>query len=156
MPAKFIVTKGRSGKYGFVLEAANGSTIVKSPPYETKRAALTALRYIQRNGSTEVVDDLTAATASAPAGRAGTPAPRRIATRKTGPAKRPAATRTTAEKAAAKRSVPRKAVSRKAPPKKAAGKKSLVRKSPVRKSVTRTSGPRKPVARKRITARSAA
>ncbi|GCD99911.1 YegP family protein [Embleya hyalina] len=135
VPAKFIVTKGRSGKFGFVLTAANGSTVIKSAPYETKREALTALRYIQRNGDTETVDDRTVDTTAARASAA--------VVRKR-PVSKPVASR------------PRKAVSgtRKAvsSPRKAASQRRAVSKtagSRPRKAVSRTatSRPRKAVSR---------
>ncbi|MYS80397.1 YegP family protein [Embleya scabrispora] len=153
VPAKFIVTKGRSGKYGFVLAAANGATIIKSSPYETKREALTAVRYIQRNGDTETVDDrtvdaLAAQRAQAPKSAAThrrTPAARTVA-RRGGAVRKSTTTRKSASaKSATAKAPPRKAQSRKIATKPSATRKAVSRPaaSRTRKAVSRTAGSRR-------------
>ncbi|MFE3197027.1 DUF1508 domain-containing protein [Embleya sp. NPDC055664] len=146
VPAKFIVTKGRSGKFGFVLTAANGSTVIKSASYETKREALTALRYIQRNGDTETVDDRTVDAPAAPAAMRKRPVSKPVASR---PRKAVSGTRK-AVSSPRKAASQRKAVSKTAGsrPRKAVSKTATSR---PRKAVTRTTA-----SRKRSTARSRA
>lgn len=129
MPAKFIITKGRTGMFGFTLEAGNGSTVFKSPSYETRRAALTALRYVQRNGDTEAVDDRTVdapmpSRAKAPARK--TPVARTVAKKR--PTRRTAVRKTASAKAA----------TAKAPPRKAGTRKSAAKPAVTRKGVSRT------------------
>ncbi|MGC0416577.1 DUF1508 domain-containing protein [Embleya sp. AB8] len=134
MPAKFIVSKGRSGRFGFVLTAANGSPIIKSSAYETKREALTALRYIQRNGDTELVEDHTVETASAPR---KTPVGRTVA-------KRAGAVRKNT-------SAPRKAVSRKSTGKPATTRKAVAKSKPAATRTRKAVSAGKPTARRKRT-----
>lgn len=89
MPARFVLSKAKNGKFSFALVATNGNVIVKSASYETKRSALSAIRTVQR-GAAAPVDDQTVAPAEA------TPTRRR--------ASKPAAKRTTTTAARARRS----------------------------------------------------
>ncbi|MFI6983311.1 DUF1508 domain-containing protein [Embleya sp. NPDC050154] len=139
VPAKFIVTKGRSGKYGFVLAAANGSTIIKSSPYDTKRAALTALRSVQRNGDTETVDDRTVdAPASARA---------RMSKSVASPRRTPVARTVAKRGGTVRKSAPAKSATAKAPPRKAESRKASTKPSTTRKAVSRTTASRTAVSR---------
>lgn len=139
MPAKFIVTKGRSGKYGFVLAAANGSTIIKSSPYDTKRAALTALRSVQRNGDTETIDDR---TVDAPASTRA-----RMSNSAASPRRTPVARTVAKRGGTVRKSAPAKSATAKAPPRKAESRKASAKPSTTRKAVSRTTASRTAISR---------
>jgi uncharacterized protein YegP (UPF0339 family) len=57
VPAKFVLSKARGGKFRFELLASNGKVLAQSLPHETKRAAMAALKSVQKNATTDVVDD---------------------------------------------------------------------------------------------------
>ncbi len=94
MPAKFVLSKARGGKFRFELVASNGKVLAQSTPHDTKRAAVSALRSVQKNAATEVVDDQTEPAKKATATKA-------------------AATKTTASKSTAGKTTARKATTRK-------------------------------------------
>jgi hypothetical protein len=61
MPARFVVKKGTTGKFRFVLVAANGEPIATSELYNTKTACLGGIRAVRRVAGDAAVDDLTKA-----------------------------------------------------------------------------------------------
>jgi DNA-binding protein HU-beta len=119
VPAKFVISKARGGKFRFELVASNGKVLAQSMTHDTKRAAVAALKSVQKNASTDVVDDQSeperkaagkAAAAKTAAGRAtarktaaksttGAPARKTAARKTTG-----AATKATAKKASTRSS----------------------------------------------------
>lgn len=129
MPAKFVLSKGRGGKFKFELLASNGKVIATSGSYDSKRAAAAGIRSVQKNGTTAVVDDQTEPAAKAPA--------KRTAASKT------AAKQTTSR--ATKQTTARKSTA--AQPTTTAGEATLVTEG----ASARTSVARKTVARKRVT-----
>jgi uncharacterized protein YegP (UPF0339 family) len=119
VPAKFVISKARGGKFRFELVASNGKVLAQSMTHDTKRAAVAALKSVQKNASTDVVDDQSeperkaagkAAAAKTAAGRATA---RKTAAKSTtgAPARKTtgAATKATATKAST-RSTARKRV----------------------------------------------
>jgi uncharacterized protein YegP (UPF0339 family) len=135
VPAKFVLSKVRGGKFKFDLLATNGKVIASSASYDTKRAAAAGIRSVQKNGSTAVVDDQTAPAAKA--------APAKTAAKKTAASRtaKRTSTRTTAKKATARKATASKATTaKKATPaaKKATARTSVARKTTARKRVIRT------------------
>jgi uncharacterized protein YegP (UPF0339 family) len=61
MAAKFVLTKGSTGKFRFNLVAANGQVIATSESYESKDSAINGIESVKRNASTAEVDDQTGA-----------------------------------------------------------------------------------------------
>jgi uncharacterized protein len=126
VPAKFTLSKEKSGKFKFALLTPNGQVIATSKEYSTKASALNGVASLRKNAPGATLDDQTAAAAKkAPA------------------AKRPVAKRA-AKRPAAKAAVTKKAAT-KAPAKKAPAKKSVAAKTAVRTTT------RKAVARKATT-----
>jgi DNA-binding protein HU-beta len=112
VPAKFVLSKARGGKFRFELLASNGKVLAQSVAHDTKRAAVSALRSVQKNAVTDVVDD------------------------QTEPAKKATATKATATKTAAKKTAGRKTAVRTATAKRAAVKSSPAVKSAATMSAT--------------------
>jgi len=125
VPAKFVLSRARGGKFRFELVASNGKVLAQSTPHDTKRAAVSALRSVQKNAATDVVDDQTepakkatttkaaaAKTTTAPRSTAGKTTARKTATRKTatGQAAATSASATTKPLATARKTAPRKRV----------------------------------------------
>jgi uncharacterized protein YegP (UPF0339 family) len=104
VPAKFVLRKGRTGKFSFTLVSPTGQTLATSGDYATKRAALAGVQSVQRNASAAAVDDATAPAKKAPA--------RKAAAKKTPAQKTPVAKRTAAKKAAERKSTARKSAAR--------------------------------------------
>ena len=102
---KFVLDKGRTGKFRFNLLSTNGRIVATSESYDTKAAALKGIASVQKFAAgARVVDNTVVAAA---------------------PAKKTAAKKATAKKTAAKKvAAPRKAAARKATPRKAAAKKA--------------------------------
>jgi uncharacterized protein len=50
MAGKFLVSKGASGKFHFVLKAGNGEVILASQMYESAAAALNGVASVKENG----------------------------------------------------------------------------------------------------------
>lgn len=59
MAAKFVLTKGSTGKYRFNLVAPNGQVIASSESYESKDGALNGIESVKRNAAGAEVDDQT-------------------------------------------------------------------------------------------------
>ena len=58
MPAKFVIKKGSTGKYRFVLVAANGEPVATSELYESKSNAKRGAEACKRAAAeAEVVDE---------------------------------------------------------------------------------------------------
>jgi uncharacterized protein YegP (UPF0339 family) len=53
MAAKFVLSKGTSGQFHFVLKASNGETILSSESYTTKAAAEGGIASVKENGPKE-------------------------------------------------------------------------------------------------------
>ena len=70
---KFVLDKGRTGKFRFNLFATNGRIIATSETYDSKAAALKGLAAVQRLAAGATVLDRTngAVAKSAPAKKAG-------------------------------------------------------------------------------------
>ena len=86
---RFVLDKGRTGKFRFNLLSTNGRVVATSEAYETKRAALAGVASVQKLAAGARLDDRTEA---APAKKASA-APK-------APAKRATAKRTTKKAAA--------------------------------------------------------
>jgi len=54
MPAKYVLTE-KNGRYHWNLLATNGRVIATSEVYNSKAAAMTGVRSVQKNGATDVV-----------------------------------------------------------------------------------------------------
>ena len=93
---RFVLDKGRTGKFRFNLHSTNGQIIATSETYETKRAALAGIAAVQKLAAAARIDDRTDA-AAAPAKKATA----KKAAAKKSPAKRTAARNTSARKAPA-------------------------------------------------------
>jgi uncharacterized protein YegP (UPF0339 family) len=55
--AKFVLTKGSTGKFHFNLVATNGQVIATSETYESKAAALNGIESVRKNAPAAEVDD---------------------------------------------------------------------------------------------------
>jgi uncharacterized protein YegP (UPF0339 family) len=53
MAGKFVLSKGTSGQFHFVLKASNGETILSSESYTTKTAAEGGIASVKENGPKE-------------------------------------------------------------------------------------------------------
>jgi uncharacterized protein len=141
VPAKFTLSKEKSGKFRFSLLAPNGQVIATSQDYATKASALNGVASMRKNAAGAALDDQT--VAAEPAKKAAKTTVRRTTARKT--TTRRATKTTAAKKAGAKKAVTkratRKAPARKAParkaPAKTTGAKTAARRT-VRKSTART------------------
>jgi uncharacterized protein YegP (UPF0339 family) len=49
--AKYVIKKGRTGKFRFNLLATNGQVIATSETYETKRACLAGIESVRKNAT---------------------------------------------------------------------------------------------------------
>lgn len=104
MPAKFVLSKDKAGKFRFNLLATNGQVIASSESYNTKIAAANGINSVRKNAPGATIDDRTAAAPAAKKTPAKTAAAKTAAAKKVAPAKRaPAKTTTAAKKAPAKR-----------------------------------------------------
>jgi uncharacterized protein len=134
VPAKFTLSKEKSGKFKFSLLAPNGQVIATSQEYSTKASALNGVASLRKNAPAAALDDQTVAAAAAKKAPAKAPV-RRVA------AARPAAKKAAIKKAAIKKAVTKKAVTKrtasKAPATKVAAAKTAVR-ATTRKATTRT------------------
>jgi uncharacterized protein YegP (UPF0339 family) len=59
MAAKFVLTKGSTGKFHFNLVATNGQVIASSESYESKASAVNGIESIKRNAPSAEIDDQT-------------------------------------------------------------------------------------------------
>jgi uncharacterized protein YegP (UPF0339 family) len=59
MPGKFVLKKGSTGQYRFVLHAANGEPIATSEGYSSKSAARNGIESVRKNAAEAKVDDQT-------------------------------------------------------------------------------------------------
>jgi uncharacterized protein YegP (UPF0339 family) len=57
--AKFVLNKSNSGKFYFVLKAANGETIAQSEMYNSKAAAMNGIKSVRKNAAEAKLDDQT-------------------------------------------------------------------------------------------------
>ena len=89
---RFVLDKGRTGKFRFNLLSTNGQVVATSEAYETKRAALAGIAAVQKLAAAARIDDRTDA-AAAPAKKA--------AAKKAAPAKKAAAKKAAVKKVAA-------------------------------------------------------
>ena len=96
---KFVLDKGRTGKFRFNLLSTNGRVIATSEAYETKAAALKGIASVQKMAADARLIDNTVAAAAAPkkATKKAAAAPKKAA------AKKAAAPKKTAKKAAIRR-----------------------------------------------------
>jgi uncharacterized protein len=136
VPAKFTLSKEKSGKFRFSLLAPNGQVIATSQDYATKASALNGVASMRKNAAGAALDDQTVAAETAK--KAAKTTVRRSTARKT--TTRRATKTTAAKKSGAKKTVTKRAT-RKAParkaPAKTAGAKTTARRT-VRKSTART------------------
>ena len=88
---RFVLDKGRTGKFRFNLLSTNGRVVATSEAYETKRAALAGVASVQKLAAGARLDDRTEA---APAKKA----PAKKAAAKAAATKAPAAKRATAKR----------------------------------------------------------
>jgi uncharacterized protein YegP (UPF0339 family) len=51
MAGKFVLSKGTSGQFHFVLKSSNGETILTSESYTTKAAAVGGIKSVHENGA---------------------------------------------------------------------------------------------------------
>jgi uncharacterized protein YegP (UPF0339 family) len=61
---RFVLDKGRTGKFRFNLLSTNGQVVATSEAYETKRAALAGIAAVQKLAAAARIDDRTDAAAS--------------------------------------------------------------------------------------------
>ena len=96
---RFVLDKGRTGKFRFNLLSTNGRVVATSEAYETKRAALAGVASVQRLAAGARLDDRTEAAPAkkAPAKKA---AAKKAPAAPKAPAKRATAKRTTKKAAA--------------------------------------------------------
>jgi DNA-binding protein HU-beta len=137
VPAKFTLSKEKSGKFKFSLLAPNGQVIATSQDYSTKASALNGVASLRKNAPAATLDDQTVVAAAAKKAAAKAPA-KKVAAK--APARRAAVKRSAATKAVTKKAVARKAVV-KAPATKATAKttvRATTRKVVARKAATRT------------------
>ena len=59
MAAKFVLTKGSTGKFHFNLVATNGQVVASSESYESKAGAVNGIESIKRNAPAAEIDDQT-------------------------------------------------------------------------------------------------
>ena len=59
MAAKFVLTKGSTGKFRFNLVATNGQVIATSEAYESKASAIKGIESVKRNAPDAAIDDQT-------------------------------------------------------------------------------------------------
>jgi uncharacterized protein len=59
MAAKFEISKDKSGKYRFHLNAANGEIVAASQGYETKESAHKGIESVKTNAPSAMVVDVT-------------------------------------------------------------------------------------------------
>jgi uncharacterized protein YegP (UPF0339 family) len=59
MAAKFVLTKGSTGKFHFNLVATNGQVVASSESYESKAGAVNGIESIKRNAPSAEIDDQT-------------------------------------------------------------------------------------------------
>jgi len=59
MAAKFVLTKGSTGKFRFNLVTTNGQVIATSEAYESKASAIKGIESVKRNAPTAEIDDQT-------------------------------------------------------------------------------------------------
>jgi len=59
MAAKFQLFKDASGKFHFSLKTADGEIIASGETYNSKDAALDAIRSVRNNAPTAVIEDTT-------------------------------------------------------------------------------------------------
>ncbi len=96
---KFVVKKGRSGKFHFNLLATNGQVVASSEQYESKAAAMKGIASIRRLAADAKLVDETVAAAPAKKSAAKKAAPKKAAAKKSAAKKAPA--KRAAKKAAA-------------------------------------------------------
>ena len=59
MAGKFVLKKGRTGKFRFNLHSSNGKVVATSEAYETKRAALAGIESVKKHAGDAKLDDQT-------------------------------------------------------------------------------------------------
>ncbi len=64
MPAKFVLRKGRTGKFTFTLEGPTGQILATSADHPNLRAAKAAIASVQKNLSGASVDSSSSTTAA--------------------------------------------------------------------------------------------
>ena len=57
MPGRFVIRRGRTGKFHFVLVSSNGKVIATSDVYESKAACRNGIRAVQRLAADAGVED---------------------------------------------------------------------------------------------------
>ncbi len=92
---KFVLDKGRTGKFRFNLLSTNGRIIATSESYETKAAALKGIASVQKMAADARLIDNTVAAAAAPKKAAKTAAAPQTAAAKKAAAPKKAAIRRT-------------------------------------------------------------
>ena len=72
MSGRFVLKRGRTGKFRFNLLSANGKVVASSEAYETKSAALNGIESVRKNAPDARLDDQTpSATQETGQGRQG-------------------------------------------------------------------------------------
>lgn len=150
MPAKFSVQKGTSGKFRFVLVAANGENIATSQHYATKAAAVNGAKSVQRSAAGATIEDNTEPkppVKATPARRVGGNGASKAAAGKSTPSKSAApakATKATASKTTASKAPATKAkATAKAAPTKTAKATATATKATAAKATAKKSAPAK-------------
>jgi uncharacterized protein YegP (UPF0339 family) len=130
MPAKFLLKKDKSNKYSFSLKATTGKAIISSEAYATKKAALSAIKALQKTAAKAKIDDPEAKAEAAAKKAAKKPAVKKAGARGRGrPPKNAALQKTAVKKPAAKKPAVKKAAVKKPAVKKTAGRKPAVKKT---------------------------
>ena len=128
---RFVLEKGRTGKFRFNLLSTNGRVIASSEAYETKRASLAGIAAIQKLAAAARLEDRTEAAA---AGKKA--AGKKAAAKKSSAPRKAAGTKATARKTAAKRSAPGKPATKRATAKKSGAPRKTAAKRVTKRAAT--------------------
>lgn len=66
MPAKFVLSKDKAGKFRFNLVASNGQVVATSQGYGTRAAANNGINSVRKNAPIAAIDDQTVVAPPAP------------------------------------------------------------------------------------------
>jgi uncharacterized protein YegP (UPF0339 family) len=135
VPAKFVLRKGRTGKFTFTLEGPNGQILATSADHPNLRAAKAAIASVQKNLTGAEVDDRSAGAT---------------------PVKKTTARKTTAKKTTARKTAAKKTAAKKTTARKATAKKTTVKTAAKKTTARKTAAKRAPAAKKTTTRKTAA
>jgi uncharacterized protein YegP (UPF0339 family) len=150
VPAKFVLRKGRTGKFTFTLEGPNGQILATSADHPNLRAAKSAIASLQRSVPGADVDDRSAGTGAAKKATARKASVRKVAAKKSvrKAATRKVAAKKTTRKVAAKKVATRKVAAKKVAARKTTAKKTTAKKTARKSAARKVAAPRKTTARK--------